>query len=437
MSSLDDALVDTWRSSDVVDDLHALCDCGGRLAGGDGEREARDLIVDRLSAIAPPVLQDKWEFTGWRPGETAVELVGHEHFRVDSTSLVMSPPTPDGGLELEVLDLGRGTPSDFEAAEGLVRGKAVLVQHEFPFSTGHVHRREKYLLARRMGASAFIIANNQPDIGPVTGGTGDGSQADIPSVGISREAGRYLSRVVASEQATVRLRVEATHSSWQPHNLSIEIPGSSNEWIVLCAHYDGHDLAESAMDNGSGAAVALEVARRLRPLAGDFTFGLRVMFFTVEEWGLQGSKHYVENLAEEERARIAMVINLDTVVGHGSLNALTSGLADVEEFVRRCSASSPVPISVVRPMLANSDHINFVRAGIPAFRLIAGYEEPTESDTRYLLTPGDTRDRIDPGQLRTAALTVAHLVWTACTSTERPARYRPDRQSNPEERTGW
>ena len=428
---------DIWELSDVDDDLRALCDCGGRLAGSLGESQARDFLIDRLSEIAP-VTQDKWEFDGWRPGETSIEMIDAPHIRLESTSLVMSPPTPTDGLALELIDLGRGTPEDFAAAGDRVKGRAVLVQHEFPFSTGHVHRREKYLQSREAGAATFIIANNVPDIGPVTGGTGEGIPEDIPSIGVSRETGDQLRQAAAVGDPVVRIRVGAKQESWQPCNISAEVPGASDEWIVLCAHYDGHDLAESAMDNGSGVVVALEAARRLAPLANHFNFGLRVMFFTVEEWGLQGSKRYVHNLSDEERAKIALVINLDTVVGHERLCALTSGLDDVEAFVKKVSASNGTPISVIRPVLANSDHFNFVRAGVPALRLIAGYEEPIKSNTRYLLTPGDTRSRVDPGQLRIAAFTVARLVWEACTSDVRPARYRGPQPTAPAaSRTGW
>src|SRR5699024_3253842 len=144
-------------------------------------------------------------------------------------------------------------------------GKAVLVRHEFPFSTGHVHRRVKYLESRRLGAGSFMIANNVPDIGPVTGGTGDGREIDVPSVGVSYEVGREVSNLALSRGSSVSIEVDAEWRTWDPENLILEIPGRTDKWIVLCAHYDGHRLAESAMDNGSGVAAVLEVARRIAP----------------------------------------------------------------------------------------------------------------------------------------------------------------------------
>jgi aminopeptidase YwaD len=45
------------------------------------------------------------------------------------------------GLVAEVLDLGLGRAEDFERHASCVRGRIVMVRHEYPFATGHVHRR--------------------------------------------------------------------------------------------------------------------------------------------------------------------------------------------------------------------------------------------------------------------------------------------------------
>lgn len=68
--------------------------------------------------------------------------------------------------------------------------------------------------------------------------------------------------------------------------------------------------------------------------------------------------------------------------------------------------------------MANSDHYNFARHGIPALRLVAGFDEP-ESQLRYLLTPGDTLDKISPAELKLAALLTAEIVLRACTADGR------------------
>jgi hypothetical protein len=45
--------------------------------------------------------------------------------------------------------------------------------------------------------------------------------------------------------------------------------------------------------------------------------------------------------------------------------------------------------------MSNSDHANFAAWGIPALRLVSGFDEPT-SKVRLLLTRHDTRDLVTP-----------------------------------------
>ena len=66
------------------------------------------------------------------------------------------------------------------------------------------------------------------------------------------------------------------------------MPAEESERVVLSAHIDGHDLGESAIDNATGLAVALEVTRRLVSEADTWRRGLRLALFNVEEWALTG-----------------------------------------------------------------------------------------------------------------------------------------------------
>src|SRR5256885_1268230 len=68
--------------------------------------------------------------------------------------------------------------------------------------------------------------------------------------------------------------------------LSLDLPGQGPEWVVLSAHIDGHDLAESAMDNATGVAAALAVARACARFLRQCHRGLRICLFSAEEWAL-------------------------------------------------------------------------------------------------------------------------------------------------------
>ena len=84
----------------------------------------------------------------------------------------------------------------------------------------------------------------------------------------------------------------------------------------------------------------------------------------------------------------------------------------------------PQSLRTVRPLMTNSDHANFAAGGIPAIRLVAGFDDPT-AHLRVVLTPADTRDKVAQGELRQATLLTAALVAAACNAdTAEAARWR-------------
>ena len=197
----------------------------------------------------------------------------------------------------------------------------------------------------------------------------------------------------------------------ETETLLFDMPGQTGEWIVLSAHIDGHDLAESAMDNATGVAAALAVARALAPEVRQWRRGLRLAFFSVEEWALTGSAQYVAGLSEPEKSAIALNINLDSIAGSPRLAALTSGFPHLEPFLLKIAEANAREIRCVRPLMANSDHANFALAGIPAFRLVAGFDDP-QAHLRLVLTAADTRDKVNAVELASAAQ------FAACVTAE-------------------
>lgn len=387
-------------------DFQAICDLGGRLAGTTSEAEAREWLKMRGAAATGQAARSiPVSYAGWRARACALTVLGETERTLPAHPLVRSVAAV--GLEADVLDLGRGTPESFEAHAAEITGRVVLVRHEYMFADGTIHRRRKYEWARERGAAAFLIASPLPGGLLVAGSSGRGSGPGIPGMGISQEVAARL------DGARVRLHLETEEMPGTTETLLFDMPGQTADWVVLSAHIDGHDLAESAMDNASGLAVALEVARRLAPEAGSFRRGIRLAFFSAEEWALTGSQLYVETLTEAERARTALNVNLDSVGGSARFTALTSGFAGLDAFLRRVAPG----VRTFRPLMANSDHYNFARAGIPALRLVAGFDDPT-SNLRYVLTPADTRDKVALEELAAAARVTEKIVRAACNAPD-------------------
>lgn len=396
----------------LMRDFHAICDFGGRFAGSDSEAAACDWLGRRLEEISGEIPRRvPVEYLGWSRGEAELERLDGPGGKYDCISLVRSPATSADGLEADLVDVGRGTEADFNAAGAAIDGNVVLVRHEYMFAAGTVHRRRKYDRAVARGAAGFLIASHIPGPDhPVTGSSGATPECGIPAAGISDATAVALT---GGGPVRVRLRIAADEAPGRADNLILDLHGKRPEWVVLSAHIDGHHLAESAMDNGTGLAAVLAVAAELAPRVADFECGLRVGLFTIEEWALAGSADYVDGLAVEERAAIRLNLNLDSVAGSPNLTALTSGFPALEAWLLERAAVHGVRLGVHRPLMANSDHYNFARAGVPAARLVAGFDEP-ESNLRYLLTPADTRDKVAPDDLAAAARVAARFVEDAC-----------------------
>jgi Iap family predicted aminopeptidase len=400
-------------NSDLLwSDLAALCSFGGRFAGTPSELQARDFLRVRLAELTKHDVQTHCvPYDGWSRESWQLELLGHNRRVLSSHPLVRSPSTAASGIDAEVIDLGRGALGDFESRKEDIPGRFVLVRHEYMFSSTHIHRRVKYGWAKERAAAGFLIASDLPGELVVTGSSGD---TDLPALGITQEGATALSS--SNGYARIHVQIKTRREAASAENIIVEIPGQTDEWVVVCAHYDGHDLAQSAIDNGTGVAAALALARSFAAVA-TLRRGLRVIFFTIEEWGLLGSRAYVDQLSEAERRRIALVINFDSLVGGSKLTALISEFADLESWLGAVSDK----ISTYFPMMANSDHYNFARHGIPALRLVSGFDEP-ESGLRYLLTSGDTSDRINRDELFAATETAARVAYQACSQPSAIAR---------------
>ena len=396
----------TWE------DFIALCDLGGRLAGSPSEAAALDLAFGRLAEVqGAEVRADTVSYPGWHYRTAAL---------TDATTGAAFACTPllgtasTAGLVAEVLDLGAGRQADLARHARDIGGRIVMVRHEYPFSPGHVHRRVKLGWAQDKGAAGFLIAHPEHGVGPVSGSSGRNGGVGIPALGVGSETASALQRRPDGSLPTVRMTVDSEDRPASTRMLIADVPGVGPDRVVVSGHLDGHPHGESAIDNATGVAVALALLRRLAPHAATCPRGLRVCLFSAEEWGLVGSRLWLAQLPDAERRSMVMNINLDSVAGAPNLTALTSGFARLDRWVTDTVARAGLPLATYLPLMANSDHANFAAHGIPALRLIAGFDAP-DSHLRLLLTASDTRDKVQPHELAHALEVATALTWAVLT----------------------
>ena len=94
-------------------------------------------------------------------------------------------------------------------------------------------------------------------------------------------------------------------------NIIGSLPGATEDEavIIVDGHYDTVAASPGADDNGTAVIGVLEAARILSPYR--FTKTLRFIGFDLEEVGLRGSRHYVENRNLEEE--IQGVLNMEMI----------------------------------------------------------------------------------------------------------------------------
>ena len=184
----------------------------------------------------------------------------------------------------------------------------------------------------------------------------------------------------------------ATHSQEiDSTNIVARLPGTDpnlkEEYVVLSAHIDhvgigepinGDRIYNGAMDNGSGSALLLDVARSLKQSHTTLKRSLLLVWVTGEEKGLLGSKYFAEHPTVAPKSMIAD-INTDMFLPIVPLKVLTVyGLAEsdlgdrvtqIGEHLNIQIQPDPLPLLNV---FIRSDQYNFVRHGVPSLMIDVG-----------------------------------------------------------------
>lgn len=168
-----------------------------------------------------------------------------------------------------------------------------------------------------------------------------------------------------------------------------ELPGETDEWIVLSAHYDTTPLSVGSYDNMTGCLGLLGVMEQLKEK--QLRYGLRFIFCGSEERGLLGSKAWVRD-HEGELDKVALNINLDmigTTMGHfiACVSAEEKLVHYLQYFASIRGWGMKGHVGVY-----SSDSTPFADKGVPAlsFARIAGPSQATihnRYDTAAVLSP--------------------------------------------------
>ncbi|MBI5284356.1 MAG: M28 family peptidase [Chloroflexi bacterium] len=371
------ATIDGQRAYEHVRKL--AVEIGSRAAGTPGEIAARDYIRTTLERYGYDVtLQD-----------FAFDASSYLPARVDAGGTAIPAyafaGSGAGAARGRLVNAGIGRPEDFPAG-GIGGGIALMQRAELSFT-------DKVANAIAAGASGAIIYNNEA--GSMLGDLS--APVAVPVTGITQAAGEDLIARVAAGPVDATVTVSPPKGT--AYNVIAKPKGVTQCATITGGHYDSVAVTGGADDNASGSAAVLESARMAAALRlpGANCFVL----FSAEEFGLFGSKHYVEAMADGDLQALRAMVNLDVV---GTKESLTLfGSADLIETARlEAQKLGATAVPATLPPGAGSDHLSFERAGVPVVMLYRA--------DGLIHTPGDAIDRIEAGALQeTVAVAIATL----------------------------
>jgi Zn-dependent M28 family amino/carboxypeptidase len=198
----------------------------------------------------------------------------------------------------------------------------------------------------------------------------------------------------------VRLRAHVESKTWRVRSPNVigVIRGSDptlrNEYVLVTAHLDhlgvgapvdGDSIYNGAMDNASGVATLLEMARALRKGPAPKR-SIILAALTGEEEGLYGSAYFaLHPLVPMER--IVAELNVDMVLPIVPLTRMVVlGLNEstlgprATEIARRHGVETQKDPEPQRNYFIRSDQYNLIRAGVPSLSFDTGYEPDTQAE---------------------------------------------------------
>jgi Zn-dependent M28 family amino/carboxypeptidase len=246
----------------------------------------------------------------------------------------------------------------------------------------------------------------------------------------------------------IRARTKLVEHQVESDNVVAKLEGAdpalNRQYVVLSAHIDhigigepinGDRIYNGAMDNGSGSALLLDLARSFHKSPVPLKRSILFVWVTAEEKGLLGSKYFAAH-PTVEAGSLAADINTDMFLPIVPLKILTIyGLneSSLGDDVRTTAESLGVRIQddpePVRNLFIRSDQYNFIRHGVPSLAMKVGADPGTPEQaifkewlTKRYHAPSDDVDQ--PVDLASAAKfeeIVRALTITIANEAARPA----------------
>ena len=413
--------------SPMEGNLRRLTDeIGGRVTGSPEIAKAVEWGVAAFRAAGIDVHKEKYTLpVTWSEGDSRLELLGPERFPLRLKSEAWSPPTPAGGIEAVVADVGYGSEDDFAKASASLKGAILLVHTDIGSTWADLFN--EYLKppatidrALKGGAAAILWMGARERLLLYRHTNSLADEIDkIPQAVVAREDAMRLARTVEAYPGKVRVHLDLPNKVGGPieqQNVIGEIRGyeKPDEVVILGAHLDSWELGTGALDNGCNAALVIEAARAIKATGLLPRRTIRFVLFTGEEQGTIGSFEYVK-AHHAELDKIRAMIAFDSGIGRVTGYSL-GGRRDIDAGVREIlkPLESWGPNNHTYDASFGTDNFDFLLEGVPT--LVANQEEANYLPNYHAAS--DTLDKVDMRELKLHTVIAALTAWGIADRTE-------------------
>ncbi|ASU32923.1 M28 family metallopeptidase [Mucilaginibacter xinganensis] len=197
---------------------------------------------------------------------------------------------------------------------------------------------------------------------------------------------------------TINLSVKTRLKYSTSHNVIAVLKGSTTpgECVIYTAHWDhlgigkpdakGDSIYNGAVDNASGVAAVLNVAKAFAHLKDKPKRTIVFLAVTGEEQGLLGSEYYATHPIYPLNKTVAD-LNMDALGSYGETNDFSitgKGQNDLEDYVAAFAKADGKKLTGDKKPGAGgyyrSDHFNFAKVGVPALDMNNGAESTAHGE---------------------------------------------------------
>ena len=415
-----DALIAKSFQSDlgyqIIESL--TTEVGQRLAGTEAEARARDWGVAKFKALGfknvriEPFQVDHWE----RHSEHA-EITSPFPQKLMITALGGSIATDSDGIIGQVVRFENLQALKDAPMKGL-KGKIVFVdeymtrtQDGSGYGVAVKKRSGAAVEAGKRGAAAALIRSVGTDHHrfPHTGQmTYDQNVVKVPIAALSAPDADQLYRALGRGDVEVKLQIDVqSYGKSQSGNVIAEIPGVTDEIVIIGAHLDSWDLGTGAVDDGAGIGITVGAAKLILDMNQKPQRTIRVVMFGAEEVGLVGAIAYAKKHAHELDRH---VVGAESDFGAGEIWRLETRFADSKLYKAEAlhNVLSPLGIALGSNNASGGPDMGPLRMlGMPVVTLKQnGWDY---FDLHH--TPNDTFDKISADDIAQNVAAYAAFVW--------------------------